>query len=51
MCKSSIFSLFKQLYKAKVPIGSGENFPDLTKIILIRNPAYRTAHILCSVGV
>ncbi len=47
MCKSSIlkifFSLFIQLYIAKVLIGSGfgENFPDPdpTKKVRIRNPA------------
>ena len=38
----NIFSLFIQLNKGKVPVGSGsgDNFPDLTKKIRIRNPGW-----------
>ena len=39
MCETSIFSLFIQLYIAKVPVpiesGSGENSPDPTKKVRI----------------
>jgi len=47
------FSLFIQLHIAKIPIGSGENFPDPdpTRKVRIRNPGFRSDRIRGTVGV